>query len=197
MAAWPEASHCFGVTGLRPRPPRRLRLWVRNWLAKDPGLGMAASARRAARWRTDRAISSLASWNKRQQLSKLYIHCWTYKAKLYKTRNIFIKKLCFNVDYKSEIAFHFFFQLFSTPKKKFRFKFVELWFRLKWMNRNRRTFGSYHFVLWVFPLADVSLFDFSLSVSQVFIPKSRQRGRPSVKRTSQSDSRGRYVITVT
>lgn len=117
MAAWPEASHCFGVTGLRPRPPRRLRLWVRNWLAKDPGLGMAASARRAARWRTDRAISSLASWNKRQQLSKLYIHCWTYKAKLYKTRNIFIKKLCFNVDYKSEIAFHFFFQLFSTPKK--------------------------------------------------------------------------------
>lgn len=148
MAAWPEASHCFGVTGLRPRPPRRLRLWVRNWLAKDPGLGMAASARRAARWRTDRAISSLASWNKRHQLSKLYIHCWTYKAKLYKTRNIFIKKLCFNVDYKSEIAFHFFFSTFFDTEK-IRFKFVELWFRLKVNETKSPNF-------WILPFCSLS-----------------------------------------
>lgn len=30
ISAWPEASHCLGVTGLRPLPPRRLRVWSRN-----------------------------------------------------------------------------------------------------------------------------------------------------------------------
>lgn len=47
---------------------------------------------------------------------------------------------------------------------------------------------------WVFPLAVVSLFDFCLSVPQVFIPKSRQWRRPCVERTSQSDSRGEVRI---